>query len=212
MTRCPRTLGSESHRYAFAWRDKLGTDPMACIGLNKWTSPRKSGGIPWVSTRFSLSIENNMQADGTRRPNLSRETKLSGANVDREIFIFSIQLTTSRIGNLTRLIHTLLYMWWPYYLLYIHTKYFLYDDDVLWRYKSMDAAVEIERNPVSKHQIQSECGEWAGQAETRGGTAEPVSRDQILRRERGQGSIDFLVLQLTTSRIGNLTLIHNILC
>ena len=39
---------------------------------------------------------------------------------------------------------------------------------------------------------------------TRDGTAEPVSRDQILRRERGQGISIFLV-QLTTSRIGNLT-------
>ena len=38
---------------------------------------------------------------------LSRETKSSGANADREIFIFRVQLTTSRIGNLTRLIHTL---------------------------------------------------------------------------------------------------------
>ena len=36
-----------------------------------------------------------------------RETKFSGANGDkREIFIFPVQLTTSRIGNLTRLIHT----------------------------------------------------------------------------------------------------------
>ena len=41
--------------------------------------------------------------DGTT-VNLSRETKFSGANGDREIFIFSVQLTTSRIGNLTRLI------------------------------------------------------------------------------------------------------------
>ena len=32
---------------------------------------------------------------------------ISGANADREIFIFPVQLTTSRIGNLTRLIHTL---------------------------------------------------------------------------------------------------------
>ena len=39
---------------------------------------------------------------------------------------------------------------------------------------------------------------------TRGGTAEPVSRDQIFRREPGQGNIHFPV-QLTTSRIGNLT-------
>ena len=46
---------------------------------------------------------------------------------------------------------------------------------------------------------------------TRDGTAEPVSRDQILRHVRGQGNIIFLV-QLTTSRIGNLTrLIHTLL-
>ena len=41
-------------------------------------------------------------------PNTSREAKLSGANGDREkIFVF-VQLTTSRIGYLTRLIYTLL--------------------------------------------------------------------------------------------------------
>ena len=38
---------------------------------------------------------------------------------------------------------------------------------------------------------------------TRDGTAEPVSRDQILRRGRGQRNIIFPV-QVTTSRIGNL--------
>ena len=43
---------------------------------------------------------------------------------------------------------------------------------------------------------------------TRDGTAEPVSRDLILRRERGQGNIHFPV-QLTTCRVGNLArLIH----
>ena len=46
---------------------------------------------------------------------------------------------------------------------------------------------------------------------TRDGTAEPVSRDQIRRHARGQGNIIFPV-QLTTSRIGNLTrLIHTLL-
>ena len=40
-------------------------------------------------------------------PNSFRETKFSGANADSEMFIFPVQLTTSRIGNLTRLIHTL---------------------------------------------------------------------------------------------------------
>ena len=37
---------------------------------------------------------------------VSRDQVL-GANADREIFIFPIQLTSSRIGNLTRLILTL---------------------------------------------------------------------------------------------------------
>ena len=46
---------------------------------------------------------------------------------------------------------------------------------------------------------------------TRDGTAEPVSRDQILRHARGQGNIIFPV-QLTTSKVGNLTrLIHTLL-
>ena len=40
-------------------------------------------------------------------PNPSRETKFSGTNADREIFIFPVQLTTCRTGNLTRLIHDL---------------------------------------------------------------------------------------------------------
>ena len=39
---------------------------------------------------------------------------------------------------------------------------------------------------------------------TRDGTGEPVSQDQILRREREQEVLVFPV-QLTTSRIGNLT-------
>ena len=73
----------------------------------------------------------------------------------------------------------------------------------------MDAAAELGRNPVSKHQIQPEYGEMSRL--TRDGTAEPVSRDQILRHARGQGNIIFPV-QPTTSRIGNLTrLIHTLL-
>ena len=43
-------------------------------------------------------------------PNPSLETKFSGANGDREIFIFPVQLTRSRIGNLTRLILPLAYV------------------------------------------------------------------------------------------------------
>ena len=48
--------------------------------------------------------------DGTVEP-VSREQILRhGTHGDRGIFIFPVQLTTSRIGNLTRLIHTLLYV------------------------------------------------------------------------------------------------------
>ena len=36
-----------------------------------------------------------------RRPNLCRETRVSGANGDRGTSIFPVQLTTRRIGNLT---------------------------------------------------------------------------------------------------------------
>ena len=37
--------------------------------INKWTLPRKSGGIPWVSTRFSLSIEmSRLTRNGTAEP------------------------------------------------------------------------------------------------------------------------------------------------
>ena len=61
-----------------------------------------------MSTRFSLSMEmGRLTRDGTADPSL--ETKFSGTHGDRGILIF-LQLTTSRIGNLTRLIHTLLYV------------------------------------------------------------------------------------------------------
>ena len=51
----------------------------------------------------------------------------------------------------------------------------------------MDVATELGRSPVSKHHIQPEYMSRL----TRDGTAEPVSRDQTLRRERGQGKIHF---------------------
>ena len=48
---------------------------------------------------------------------------------------------------------------------------------------------------------------------TRDGTAEPLSRSQILRRERGQGNLFIFPIQLTTCRIRNLVtrLIHTLL-
>ena len=70
-------------------------------GINKWTSPWKSGGI----TRFSLSVENE-QADAAET--VLRDQLSGGANGNGDMFIFPVQMTTSRIGNLTRVIHTLL--------------------------------------------------------------------------------------------------------
>ena len=71
-------------------------------GLNKYMDAAAKLGRNAVSTRFSLTMEMSGLT--------SRESKFSGANGDREIFIFPVQLTTSRIGNLTRLIHNTLAM------------------------------------------------------------------------------------------------------
>ena len=46
--------------------------------------------------------------------------KFSGANGDREKFIFPFPLITSRIGNLTRLIHTSISDDYTYMHTYIH--------------------------------------------------------------------------------------------
>ena len=59
---------------------------------------------PYVSTSFSLYVEEEWAdagRDGTGRLNLSRETQFLGANGDGEIFIFLVQLTTTRISNRT---------------------------------------------------------------------------------------------------------------
>ena len=55
-------------------------------------------------------MENEKADTGTGRSNLSRKTKSSDANGDRKTSIFPVQQTTSRIGNLTPLIHTLLFI------------------------------------------------------------------------------------------------------
>ena len=54
--------------------------------------------------------------------------------------------------------------------------------------EKMDAAAELGRNPVSTRfsLMSMKMGRL-----TRDGTAEPVSRDQILRHARGQGDINF---------------------
>ena len=67
------------------------------------------------------------------RSNPSRETKFSGVNGDREIFIFPVQLTTSRIGNHTRLVYTQLKV------LTIHTYIHTYFND--WGVREYDDSV-----------------------------------------------------------------------
>ena len=64
---------------------------------------------------------NGLTRGGTGLPNPSCEIKFSGANGDREMFIFYFQLTTSRIGNLTRLIQALLKV----LTIYTHQQVFL---------------------------------------------------------------------------------------
>ena len=55
--------------------------------------------------------------------------------------------------------------------------------------KYMDAAAELGRNPVSSTRFSLLSLEMSRL--TRDGTPETVSRDQILRHERGQGNINF---------------------
>ena len=73
---------------------------MAVGGINKWTLARKAGGIPRVSARFSMSVESEQAGAGRDgrtclvRPECQART--GTGNI------------LSGIGNLTRLIHTLL--------------------------------------------------------------------------------------------------------
>ena len=99
------------------------------------------GRNPVSKHQIQLECGERAGSRGAGRPNPSRETKFSGANGDREMFIFPVHLTTSRIGNLTRLIHTLLVeinKWTP------------------------PRKSEAIPRASSKHQIKSEHGKWAG--------------------------------------------------
>ena len=48
-------------------------------------------------SKHQIQVEDEQADAGRKGPNPSRETKFSGANGDREKFIFPAQLTTSRI-------------------------------------------------------------------------------------------------------------------
>ena len=66
---CRRTLGTERHRFGTAWPEKLGKKARWRLTVYIWTRSQKAGGIPWVSTRFSLSMEmSGLKRDATAEP------------------------------------------------------------------------------------------------------------------------------------------------
>ena len=82
---------------------------MAYGGLNKYMDAAAEVGRNPVSKHQIQPEYGDEQADAVQdcRNRLARPNYQARANGDRGIFIFPVQLTTSRIGNLTRLIHTL---------------------------------------------------------------------------------------------------------
>ena len=76
------------------------------VKINKTTPPRNSRGIPQVRTIFSLSMEmSRLTWDETAEP--VSQGQIPRRDQGERNIIFSIQLTTSRIGDLTRMIITL---------------------------------------------------------------------------------------------------------
>ena len=80
---------------------------MAVDGINKWTPSQKVGEFACVSTIFSPSVEN--ERAGARRDDRTRLARPNSlANGGGENTFFSVQMTTSRVDNHTRFIHTLM--------------------------------------------------------------------------------------------------------
>ena len=76
----------------------------ACPGFNS-----SHQGVGQISPREGLFLCRSLPKRGQicdipAPPQSLNDSKFSGTNSDREIFIFPVQLTTCRIGNLTRLI------------------------------------------------------------------------------------------------------------
>ena len=75
-----------------------------------------------VSAIFRFAVWKTNNSKGSFKHHFMNTSKFSGTHGDRGIFIFLVQLTTSKIGNLTRLIHTVLYVMTIH--TYIHTMYY----------------------------------------------------------------------------------------
>ena len=111
---CRRILGgSERHRYtqfsglidsALAARWRMVRVLMETVAESGKRGSGVSQVVPDSAWGWRMS---GLTRDGIAEPN-SRKTKLSGTNGDRENPIFLVQLTTSRIGNHTRLMPNLL--------------------------------------------------------------------------------------------------------
>ena len=89
---CRRTLGIERHPGQTRWR--------LAVLINGQRQGKRNKSVSMLRIQLDCGR--------TERTNPSRETRFSGANGNREILIVSAQLTTGRIGNFPRLIHTLL--------------------------------------------------------------------------------------------------------
>ena len=83
---------------------------MNAIGtqLRDLIKARDSSDGGWLYHQIQSECRELAGGRGMGQPNLSRETKFLGTNGGREMLIFPVQVTTSKIGNLTQLIHTLL--------------------------------------------------------------------------------------------------------
>ena len=77
--------------------------------------------------------------DGTAEP-VSRDQILSTYG-DRGISILPVQLTTSRIGSLTRLTHTLLYVMTIH--TYIHVTFLVFSTISPYGYKRFDGTIIV---------------------------------------------------------------------
>ena len=98
----------------------------SCMAHIKKKNQKKSS---TCDTKFSLSVENEQAGAGrVGRTRLARPNSQARTGT-REILISPVQLNTTRIGNLTRLIHTLML-----YVMTIHTV----DDSGLFPISSID--------------------------------------------------------------------------
>ena len=114
------------------------------------------------------------------RPNSQARTRTE------KYYFFPVQLITSRIGNLTRLIRSLV-MCDDHTC--IHTVYIIQFSTNVYKNRSRCSASSNRDQLFPEKGAREGVGE--GRQITRDGTAEPVSRGQILRREQEQENVHF---------------------